>query len=113
MGILSLVPFVIFIAAIAVLAFVFARLFDRYARGIGWVWRAVLAALLASFIPTAPGFLYFSMLLPGESLTFVDFVPLLIGWAVFALIIGFPVAYFVTRKKVREREQSISPTTFE
>lgn len=113
MGILSLVPLVIFIAIIAVLAFVFARLFDRYARGIGWVWRAVLAALLASFIPTAPGFLYLSMAMPGESLTFVDFLPMLIGGGVFALIIGFPVAYFVTRKKVREREQSMNPVTFE
>lgn len=46
-------------------------------------------------------------------MTFLDFLPMLIGWGAMALIIGFPVAYFVTRKKVREREQSMNPATFE
>ncbi|MEL6530681.1 MAG: hypothetical protein AAFQ27_12025 [Pseudomonadota bacterium] len=107
-GLFGLVFAIAFVAAIAIgMAF----LLDVVARKASITIRAVVAALVAGFVP---------MSIPiGAVLSATDadpitaLLPLFVGGFVLALLVGFPAAFFFTRNRVAARGDTIDPGTFE
>lgn len=100
------------IAIVAGIASGLALLLEAKARGFSIIIRSLIAGfaagLLAIILPVI-GVLRLSERMGPV----VAIVPLLIAAAVFGLLVGFPVALFVARRRARNRGAPVDPEMFD
>jgi hypothetical protein len=108
----GIVGLLVFCGLIAAIAWGLALLLDAKARLLGTLVRSLIAGITAGLVGMSPAF--FAVLrLPGE----IDFagaiVPLFTGIAALGLLVGFPTAMLVSRRRARKRAAQFDPTVFD
>lgn len=99
-------------AMVSVIALGMAFFLDVAASRLGLVLRSIIAAIVAGALAVA--FPIFTVIgaVDDEAL-FVVLLPLLILGFVLALVLGFPIAYFFSKRRQRGRDNPIEPEIFE
>ncbi|MEO1649129.1 MAG: hypothetical protein AAFR32_09965 [Pseudomonadota bacterium] len=89
-----------------------AFLLDVAARGLSVVKRSITAGLVGGFLPMS---LPLAIVLMESSLedSFLVALVLVIMSLIASLLIGFPAAYFFSRKRQKARDEELDPKVFE
>ncbi|KWV93194.1 hypothetical protein [Erythrobacter sp. YT30] len=108
-GLIGLLVLVGFVAGIALLlAFVIDLLFSNRST----IGKSLVAAVIAGAIPMLPAY-WTVVALSGPTDPTVALFPLIVGALILALVIGFPFAFFLIRRRSRGRVSKIDPEVFE
>ncbi|NCP18756.1 MAG: hypothetical protein GW855_06315 [Erythrobacter sp.] len=109
----GIVGLLVLLVVVALLAMGFAFILDVTMPRTGWKSRAIAAALLAAFLPMSlPAFII--VFTQGyEPEVAIILAVLSVGTLVLAALVGFPVAYFFSRKRAARRAQPDAAKDFD
>lgn len=101
------------IAIVALFALAFAFVLSVVSAGTSWRRRVAIAALGSGFVTTLPAFFAVGFGLEGSAGSFIPLASIFVLALFLSAIVGFPAAYFFTRRIEAKRNPPVEPGVFE
>ena len=104
--------FLFYPLCVGLVAVVSALLLDKVGRIIPWKLRVLAATVLSGIVPVVLLLIFVSSL-DNPAREIFDFTSIIVQISVLAVFIGFPFAYFISRRRERSRADDTDPTVFD
>ncbi|NMW31650.1 hypothetical protein HKD42_06215 [Altererythrobacter sp. RZ02] len=101
------------VVMIAVLAIGVAFLLDVTLRSVGWKKRSLIAGFVATAVPMMVPIGTILSTASGDGNLVILLLPLIVGIGLMTVLVGFPAAYFFTRRREQNRDAASEPKIFD